>query len=290
MAIVAQLVRAPDCGSGCRGFDPRRSPFFTSMHWIQAFILGVIQGLTEFFPVSSSAHLKIVKELFNQENSESTLLFDLFCHLGTSCALLLYFRKEIWDLLHYKRKTALLYCAALLPLVPCYFLLKPVREWASHPSLLGYWLMCTAGILFIAQYLSRAVPVRENETLSLRNALFIGTAQALALIPGISRSASTISTARLLGRPYQEAVHFSFLLSIPAILGGIFLESVKIFQAATPTHLPLPICVIGGLTSFSVGIFTVSFALRWLSQGNFKPFAWYCALLGIMRNLLFDGP
>ncbi len=257
------------------------------MNWLQAFILGLVQGLTEFFPVSSSAHLKIIKSFFHIQSTEEIVFFDLFCHMGTALSLILYFRKEIWNILFKERRWMGIYFIALLPLIPLYFFLKPLRDAASEPHLLGYFLLLTATILFIGQQKKTPPPLEKPLKASFKDAVVIGTSQALALIPGISRSASTISTARFLGWSASNAVRFSFLLSIPAIFGGLVLESIKIFRAPISPAIPLDLCLIGGLTSFSAGLLTVSFALRYLSQGNLKPFAWYCLALGLLTLLVF---
>src|ERR1700733_3432852 len=113
------------------------------MSLIEAFIFGLLQGLTEFLPVSSSAHLKLAKLFFNIENTEAQIVFDLICHLGTLIALLYFLRKEILTIVRHDRRKLLFLFLAILPLIPCYFLLKPVREFASQPHFLGPCLVLT---------------------------------------------------------------------------------------------------------------------------------------------------
>ena len=176
-----------------------RAPSFAHFHLrvsivtlIEALILGLLQGVTEFIPVSSSAHLKLAKLFLGLESGAGGVLFDLACHVGTLIALLWVLRHEI-QALYQKRRDLLLLSAALVPLIPFYFLLKPLREMASHPYCLGPCLMITAALLFCAHTLRlRARPP------GLSSSLWIGSLQALALIPGISRSASTIPTPPLL--------------------------------------------------------------------------------------------
>lgn len=244
------------------------------MTTIQAIVLGIIQGLTEFFPVSSSAHLQIVSNWLNLQ--EKNLLFDLACHLGTLGALLLYFRQELFTLLRTERKRLLGLSVALLPLLPAYFLLKPLREWAGQPHFLGYCLLITSGLLWMGE----KIQMRLSTPRPLRDALVIGSMQALALIPGISRSASTISAARVMGWQTQEAVRFSFLLSIPAVCGGIFLEGIKVIR--TPSIVPTGACIVGGLVAFCVGFALIRFAMKLLEKGTFRPFIWYCLILGCL--------
>jgi len=249
------------------------------MSLIEAFIFGLLQGLTEFLPISSSAHVKLAKLLFHVESSESQVIFDLVCHLGTLLALLIYLRKEIAQLLRSERQKLRLLFVALLPLIPCYFLLKPLRDFASDPRFLGVCLMGTALILFLGQKwkIRRTEPPKQ----SIRDGLWIGAMQSAALIPGISRSASTISCAKMLGWEAREAVRFSFLLSIPTIIGGNCLELLKIYLShEKPDAVSLPACAVGLCTSFIFGFLIVRFALSFLEKGNLKPFAWYCLGFG----------
>jgi len=184
------------------------------MTLINAIILGIIQGLTEFFPISSSAHLQLAKTALGI--SENLVFFDLACHLGTLAALSWFLKKDIRALFSTERSKIRLYFLALLPLIPAYFLLGPLRDFASKPHFLGIFLIGTALILFLGQRL-RLSRIKNN---ILRAVLIIGAMQSTALFPGISRSASTISCAQILGWNPKNAVRFSFLLSIPTILGG----------------------------------------------------------------------
>ncbi len=244
------------------------------MSLLCAILLGIIQGLTEFIPVSSSTHLHLAKDLLSI--SEPSILFDLSCHFGTLFALVLYFRHEIVELLRFKRQKLLLFFLALVPLVPAYLLLRPVREWAGREGVVGYFLMVTALLLFLGE----KVRFSATRTRPVRDALLIGTMQAAALIPGISRSASTISCARALGWNAGDAARFSFLLSIPTILGGSGLELLKAVRSSAPFDL-LP-CLVGALFSFVIGFAVIRFAMRYLEKGRLIPFAVYCFILGVV--------
>ena len=259
------------------------------MSLIEAFIFGLLQGLTEFLPVSSSAHVKLAKLFFNIESSESSVLFDLVCHLGTLAALLFFLREEIVRIFRSDRRKLLLLFLATLPLIPCYFLLKPLRDFASHPQFLGICLMLTAAILFCGQkwrVRREQVPTPKRQ---VSDVLWIGAMQSAALIPGISRSASTISCAQVLGWEAKEAVRFSFLLSIPTIIGGNCLELLKIFFShEVPASVPLSACVVGLITSFAFGFLIIRFALSYLEKGNLKPFAWYCLGFGALVTVYLN--
>jgi undecaprenyl-diphosphatase len=260
------------------------------MSLIEAFIFGLLQGLTEFLPVSSSAHLKLAKMIFNIESSESQVIFDLMCHLGTLLALLYFLRIEVIRLFSSERKKLLLLFLATLPLVPCYFLLKPLRDFASHPQFLGLCMILTALILFSGQKIrlrkKESAPALKRE---MSDVLWIGAMQSAALIPGISRSASTISCAKVLGWDAKEAVRFSFLLSIPTVIGGNCLELLKIYLShQAPPAISLSACAVGLITSLCFGLFVIRFALSFLEKGNLKPFAWYCLVVGSLATLLIN--
>jgi undecaprenyl-diphosphatase len=252
------------------------------MSWIDALIIGLLQGLTEFLPISSSAHLKLAKLFLGVEPGEASVLLDLFCHMGTLVAVVLFLWKDIVEI--FMRQQLLF--TAMLPLIPCYFLLKPLRDMASQTEYLGFALMATAGILFLGHRL-RLREERAEKTMF--DVLCIGAMQSAALIPGISRSASTISCARVLGWTAEESVRFSFLLSVPTIIAGSCVESLKcLFSSAPlPASVSFSSCLIGFLTSWGVGLLSIRMAMRWLERGHLKPFAWYCLLLGVSATLYF---
>lgn len=259
------------------------------MSTLQGILFGFLQGLTEFLPVSSSAHLKIFKMLLGIQNSEEQVIFDLICHLGTLVAVLLFFRKDILRLFTQEKKQLGILFLATLPLLPCYFLLKPLRDLASGPQYLGICLMMTGLILFIgSKWRWQRVP-KEGLKRQVSDALMIGAMQSAALIPGISRSASTISCAQVLGWPAGQAVRFSFLLSIPTVIGGNCLEALKIYLSSdAPVDISIGGCIAAFLTSCLVGLFMVRFALNLLEKGKLKPFAWYCLVLGGITTILLN--
>lgn len=249
------------------------------MSYILYILLGAIQALTEFLPISSSAHLKIIRHLFGIQDG---LLLDLSCHLGTLFALLLFLRKDIQDALQKKPRTLLFY--ALLPLPILYFLLKDLREQLNSPGALGPCLMGTGVILLAGQFWH----MTRSKKGGVLDALAIGTMQSIALIPGISRSASTIGCARILGWETPQAVRFSFLLSIPTIVGGNMLEIAKATLHSPLTvdsSVPWGALAVCFLVAFTLGTLCVRKALPWLEKGNWKPCAWYCIILGFFVTL-----
>lgn len=259
------------------------------MSFLESIILGIIQGVTEFLPVSSSAHLKIAKHFLGIQEPESYVLLDLSCHLGTLMALLLFLKKDIGRILK-EKKQVLLFFLALIPLVPCYFLLKPLRELASQPQYLGPCLMSTGLILLAGQSFRMRRSEWKGMPPKIQDVLMIGTLQSAALIPGISRSAATISCARVLGWSAKDAVRFSFLLSIPTILGGNALEILK--TAAhwqTEESFPIAGLFAAFLASFFFGFLIVKKAISFLEKGNLRPFVWYCLSLGFLITLYFSS-
>ncbi len=246
------------------------------MTLIQAIILGIVQGITEFFPVSSSAHLRLFKKLMHIPDGEHLLYFDLLLHTGTLLALLIYLRKELFQLF-FKWK---FFFIALCPLVPAYFLLKPVRVTLSNPIYLGYFLIVTSAILFAASFVNKSKPAKWQKP--SQHFLWIGMAQALALIPGISRSGSTIAMARFCGWSLLEGAKFSFLLAIPTILGGECLETIKLLKGGSESIVHWTYYLAGFLASFGCGLFSCRIVFWIYERGLIRPFAWYCLIVGLI--------
>lgn len=250
------------------------------MSFFQAIILGLVQGLTEFFPISSSAHLRLAKMALGVEDGEHLLYFDLLCHLGTLLALIYFLRKDVLEVLKDPKKMSL-YFLALIPLIPAYFLLKPLRVAASEPKYLGFALMTTGVLLFVATKKREIKPSKKWPAV-----LCIGVMQTMALIPGISRSGSTITAGRLCGWEWREAAKFSYLLAIPTILGGELLESLK----GRPVGDLSLSCYVGGfLASLVLGLIAVRFIFWIYETGKVKPFAWYCLSMGFFAWATFNG-
>ncbi|NGX32122.1 MAG: Undecaprenyl-diphosphatase [Candidatus Anoxychlamydiales bacterium] len=258
------------------------------MIFFESLFLGIVQGISEFFPVSSSAHLKLAKLFFKSDSINDLYLFDLICHLGTLIASIIFLRKEIAAIFKDKKK-ALLFVFALLPLFPFYFFLKPLREFFSQTYFLPFFLLFTALVLFV----SSKIKIKEIDPLThkrkIKDVLFVGLMQAFALIPGISRSAFTISSAYFRGWKIQEAIRFSFLLAIPTILGGSFLESFKhLLKKEVSLNLPISSYVIGFLASFFVGIFAIRYIFSIDTHKKLRPFAIYLFCLAIFSFIFLN--
>lgn len=246
-----------------------------------------MQAITEFFPVSSSAHLSLAKSFLGI--SSDNVLLELACHAGTLFALIYFLKEDILEILFCAPKKFLLFFLALLPLPPLYLLFKPVQKIFAEGSFLGPSLALTGGILLAGQFFSMQRSGKREGRRKSRDALLIGAAQSIALIPGISRSASTISCARVLGWNAKEAVRFSFLLSIPTVLGGNCLELIRVSATKTEAlSLPWGALFAAFVSSFVVGMLIVKRAISWLEKGDLRRCGWYCIALGIFVTVYFN--
>lgn len=255
------------------------------MSTLEAIFLGIIQGLTEFLPVSSSGHLKLMQTLMGLQNLDQYILFDLVCHLGTLCAILFFFSKEIKETFTSNRTRLLQITLATLPLFPLVIFLKPIESIYQKPHLLGFFFLITSLLLFLGVRYQKETPPKHP----WKTPFLIGCFQALAIFPGISRSGATISGAQLLGWNIRDALTFSFLMAIPAILGGIAVETLKLMTTASAApSTSLSAYAAGLLTSLCVGYASLFFLQKIAMHHRFIYFAWYCFALGIFAIIYFN--
>jgi undecaprenyl-diphosphatase len=255
-----------------------------------AIILGIIQGITEFLPISSSGHLTLAQYFLGLEDLEQFITFDLVCHLGTLLAIVVVYPLEIKSLLSGRNRTCLYQIVlGTLPLFPIVLILKPIENLFDKPNLLGFFYFITAALLFAGIRWGFPKPENERRKRWWQDALAIGCFQALAILPGVSRSGATISGARLLGWDKLEAVTFSFLLAIPAILGGTALKLLQMYALGERQGADIPffIYAAGFITSFIVGYFALLLLIRLASKEKFMYFVWYCLLLGLAISSYF---
>lgn len=252
----------------------------------QAIIMGIVQGLGEFLPISSSAHLVLIPWLFGWK--DLGLTFDVALHMGTLLAVILYFWKDWMGLFkgalsRKPSKEKRLFWYLVIATVPGAIIGLALEDKAAtvfrSPLLIGIMLILMGLILYWAD---RKRQLRTMETMTLMDAVLIGLSQALAIIPGVSRAGSTMTTARLLSMTREDAARFSFLMSTPIILGAGLL-SVRHLHA-TDINLAF---VVGIITAFIVGILSISFLLRFLKTNNFKIFVGYRFLVGLGVILIF---
>ncbi len=259
------------------------------MTTIEAILLGVIQGITEFLPVSSSGHLELAQYFLGFQNLSRYTLFNLVCHLGTLGAITTIFFSQIKQSLTIQKTRLLQIAIATLPLFPLVFIMKQIKAVFDQPQYLGICFLITAAFIFFSLK-GRPLTTDIRPRNRWIDPLTIGVFQAVAILPGISRSGATISTALLLGWEKQEAISFSFLLAIPAILGGTVLEVIHLIR--TPVEEWAPISaeqfLVGFATSFAVGCFALWLLMRMVAQNKWSYFGWYCLLLGITTTLYFN--
>ena len=262
------------------------------MDWIEALILGLLQGLTEYLPVSSSGHLAIGSELFGIEGEEN-LAFTVAVHVATALSTLVILWKEIdwifrglfkWEM-NAETKYVLNIVISMIPvgIVGVFFKDYVEEVFGSGISIVGYMLFVTAALLTFSYY---AKP-RQKETIGWRDALVIGIAQACAVMPGLSRSGSTIATGLLLGCKKESLAQFSFLMVIPPILGEALLDVVKGLKGEEAfggiDALPL---AVGFLAAFMSGCLACKWMINIVKKGKLIYFAIYCAIAGIFALLI----
>lgn len=254
----------------------------------QAIIMGAIQGLTEFLPVSSSGHLVIGQSLLGLKTAGVT--FEIWLHLGTLAAVLIYFRPRIIRLIQSlwngregatERTTIWALIIGTLPAVVVGFTLKSAIETAfSSPRFTAAMLVITGLIL-----LSTLLAKNKGFLVSPLRGLIIGVAQAIAILPGISRSGSTISAAMLIGVDPPKAAEFSFLLSIPAIAGAFLLDALSAKGSILPAG-DFGGYLIGTAVSFLLGLLSIHYLLKIIRKGSFHLFGVYCLVVGTLSYVL----
>lgn len=266
------------------------------MNTIQALLMGLLQGLTEYLPVSSSGHLTIASTLFGIDG-ESNMLFTILVHVATVLSTLVVLGGEIWsiikgmfgpinkgavglDKLNGDQRYVLNIVVSMIPIgiVGVCFKDKVEEIFGSGLLIVGICLLITA-VLLTFSYLARP---RERENISLGHAFIIGIAQALAVLPGLSRSGTTIATGLMLGNKKDKMAQFSFLMVIPPILGEALLDAMKLFKGeslgAEIGTVPL---IVGFIAAFVSGCVACKWMIGIVKKGKLIYFAYYCAIVGV---------
>lgn len=244
--------------------------------FLKMVVLGIVQGATEFLPVSSSGHLTIAQEFLGI--SENRILFDVFLHLGTLVAVLLVFRKDVLALLSSKRRWIPYLVVASVPAAAVGVLLESQIERAFHSVLaVGALLVGNSLILgFASRARKKSATIQDVEG---KGAVVVGLAQSVAILPGISRSGITVCSGLFMGWDPKLAVRFSFILAIPAILGAAALHITKC-QSALSAGDVLAMAFAGLLISAATGYGALRLFIRILEKGRLWIFSVYCFLLG----------
>jgi undecaprenyl-diphosphatase len=247
----------------------------------QVIVLAVVQGIAEFLPISSSGHLVVLAPLLfgGSANPPKMLDLSIVLHLGTLGSILVYYRARIWRLLGADRNTLGLLFIATLPAVVIGLSIKRWYGDALESPLVAGCMFPITG-LAILWSLRLPAGTREYQQLGWRRALVIGCSQAAAILPGLSRSGSTIAAGLGVGLTRPSAATFSFLMAIPAIGGAGVLEAASMIRDGESLSTPVGSLVIGALVSFVVGLGAIALLERLLVRGQLRWFAWYCIVLG----------
>ncbi len=264
------------------------------MSLLQAIILGVVQGLTEFLPVSSSGHLVLGEFLLKIKLND--ISFEVFLHFGTLLAVIVYFRqtiramfKAVWSKIKIPgiknnsvsgEKDWLLFWMIIIGSIPAGILgvlfKDLIEESFSSVIFVSFMLLFTGLVLFLTRFFHAA-----KEKLSFLDALIVGFAQAIAILPGVSRSGLTISTGIFRRVEPGKAAEFSFLLSLPAVLGASILKLKDVLNHSD-AGLDLKIYLFGAFTAFVVGYLAIKFLLKIIKKGKFQYFGYYCFAVGFL--------
>ena len=263
------------------------------MSVVEAIILGIIQGLTEFLPVSSSGHLELAQAIFgNQNYAEGNLLFTIVVHGATALATLVVFRTDVWSiirgLLQFTNNESTQFSLRIvLSMIPAalvgYFFEDTISsQFFGNTLLVGLMLLVTAGLLYIADK-----PTQNRANVSLTNAWWIGISQTFAILPGISRSGVTIAISLLLGVARDRAARFSFLMVVPLIFGSM---AKKILDGGLEQQvLNLTPILAGFVAAFFSGYLACQCMIALVKRSQLRYFAYYCSLVGtiaIMTSLM----
>lgn len=274
------------------------------MSYLEAIILGLVQGIAEFLPISSSGHLKIFEKLLGLPNVETDyIFFDVLLHFGTLIAVFVVYRKviirllrEFFTMLHIRRPavgetpdgpTRRMIALLIISLLPL-FLILPFKDamesLGSSYLVVGLMLILTGVVLYICDHMPRGK--KDEKEMTIWDALLIGLAQSVAVMPGLSRSGMTISAGSARGLERSYAVQFSFLMSIPTILAAVVLELVDALRAGIDTAM-WPKYLIGMAIAAASGIAAMRF-LQFIARRNrFGSFAYYCWGAGVLSMFLF---
>lgn len=255
------------------------------MSILEAIVLGLVQGLTEFLPVSSSGHLVLGKELLGVESENVT--FEILVHAATVLATITVFYKYIWEVIkgsltfkyNDQSKYLLKIFVSMIPVLIVGLFFKDQVEslFGEGPLLVGCMLLITALLLFLSTRFSG-----QGRDISYRDAFIIGLAQSFAVLPGISRSGATISTGLMLGNRRSEIAQFSFLMVLIPILGQAFLELIGGGFTPAESGIPMGSLIAGFLAAYVSGVAACRVMIELVKRGGLKWFALYCLIAGIV--------
>ena len=278
------------------------------MGFLQAILMGIVQGLSEFLPISSSAHLvftsnfyKVFKGIEIVQTSNEEVFFDIMVHLGTLIAVLIFFRKDVIKILKamlnalktkdWSDNEAKLGLFIALGTILTIFIAYPLNEIAEKlvysPVIVGILLFITGFTLLYSEYKSKKIETKKSEV-DLKSSIFIGIAQGLAALPGFSRSGWTIATGLFFGLDRITAARYSFLLSIPIILGASMVYPLVKIDIAEATQYNWIAIIAGTITSGIVGYLCIKYFMKFISKFSLALFGYYCLIMGIATAIFFS--
>ena len=277
------------------------------MNLIQAILMGIVQGLSEFLPISSSAHLvftsnfyKVFKGIEIAQTSNEEVFFDIMVHLGTLIAVLIFFRKDIIKIIKamitalktkdWSNNDAKIGLFIIIGTILTICLALPINEIAEKlvysPTIVGILLFITGFTLLYSEYKSKKIT--EKKEVNLKSSIFIGLAQGLAALPGFSRSGWTIATGLFFGLDRVTAARYSFLLSIPIILGASMVYPLIKIDIAEAVQYNWSAITAGTVVSGIVGYLCIKYFMKFISKFSLGIFGYYCLLMGIGTAIFFS--
>ena len=277
------------------------------MNFIQSILMGIVQGLSEFLPISSSAHLvftsnfyKVIKNIPIVQSSNEEVFFDIMVHLGTLIAVLIFFRKDVLNILkamwhalktkNWEDKEAKLGLFIMTGTVITVMLALPINEIAEKlvytPSIVGILLFITGFTLLYSEYKSKKLEEKKDEV-NLKTSILIGLAQGLAALPGFSRSGWTIATGLFCGLDRVTAARYSFLLSIPIILGASMVYPLIKIDIHEAVQYNWTAIIAGTVVSAIVGYLCIKYFMKFISKFSLAIFGYYCIIAGVATAIFF---
>lgn len=251
------------------------------MQYLALLFLGLIQGLTEFLPVSSSGHLVLFSKMLGIEES---LLISIILHVATLCSIVVVFRKDIFNMIkHPFSKETTMLVVATIPTCFVVLILMPIIKNSFQGNFLPVCFALSAVLLFVSENLSKKKSFTE---IDYKTAIFMGIAQGFAVFPGISRSGSTISAGLLGGKDKNQVAKFSFLMSIPIIILSLIMEIFEIASGNVVCDIKILPIVLSFLTAFAVGIFAIKIMIKLTVSSNLKWFSFYLIFVSIISLFL----
>ena len=278
------------------------------MNFIQAILMGIVQGLSEFLPISSSAHLvftsnfyKVIKNIPIVQSSNEEVFFDIMVHLGTLIAVLIFFRKDIMNILKamwhalknkdWSDKEAKLGLYICVGTIITIVLALPINEIAEKlvykPAIVGGLLFITGFTLLYSEYKSKKLE-KKTDNVDLKSSILIGLAQGLAALPGFSRSGWTIATGLFCGLDRITSARYSFLLSIPIILGASMVYPLVKINVAEAVGYNWSAIIAGTVVSGITGYLCIKYFMRFISKFSLAIFGYYCIIAGIATAVFFS--